>query len=275
MLCHSGPFRLAEGAVWFSDSLYWIDITEGHVYRSMGHGHSTRLELGQSVGCVLPARSGDLVVGLREGIALVRFHQGILRWLDRSLAADPQRRFNDGQIDPWGRVWIGSMRDDMRPGSGELHVYHGGALRTARTGLTIPNGLVFCRDRRVMHHVDSPRRVVETFDCLPGTVELGPVRSSFFTPDELGYPDGMCMDAEGMLWIAHWGGGCVSRWDPGSGRMLDRLDLPQANVTSCGFGGGDLGELFITTAADKSACGAVYRCRPGVRGVRVEVAACE
>jgi sugar lactone lactonase YvrE len=58
----------------------------------------------------------------------------------------------------------------------------------------------------------------------------------------------MCIDAEGMLWIALFGGGALTRWDPASGLLLERLELPCCQVTSCCFGGPNLDQLFITTA---------------------------
>ena len=58
----------------------------------------------------------------------------------------------------------------------------------------------------------------------------------------------MTIDAEGMLWIALWDGWAVSKWDPRTGRLLERIEVPAARVTSCAFGGPDLGTLYITSA---------------------------
>jgi sugar lactone lactonase YvrE len=58
----------------------------------------------------------------------------------------------------------------------------------------------------------------------------------------------MTIDEEGMLWIAHWNGWQVSRWDPVTGEKLFSIPVPVANVSSCTFGGKDLQDLYITTA---------------------------
>ncbi len=60
----------------------------------------------------------------------------------------------------------------------------------------------------------------------------------------------MCMDKEGMLWIAEWGGGCLSQWNPLSGEKLKELTLPCSNVTSCCFD--DHSNLYVTTAKSES-----------------------
>lgn len=68
-------------------------------------------------------------------------------------------------------------------------------------------------------------------------------------PDGEGFPDGMTTDAEGMLWIAHWKGWKVSRWNPATGKKLEEILVPAKHVTSCTFGGEDLDEMYITTAS--------------------------
>jgi sugar lactone lactonase YvrE len=89
-------------------------------------------------------------------------------------------------------------------------------------------------------------------------------------------PDGMCIDAEGKLWIALFGGGAVTRWDPVSGSLLERLELPCRQVTSCCFGGPNLDQLFMTTARremDAAAieaeplAGGLFQADVGVKGL--------
>ena len=67
---------------------------------------------------------------------------------------------------------------------------------------------------------------------------------------EYGVPDGMTIDADGLLWVAHWGGFGVYIWDPDTGKLVDKVDVPAPNVASCTFGGIGDSRLFITTALD-------------------------
>ena len=46
-----------------------------------------------------------------------------------------------------------------------------------------------------------------------------------------GAPDGMTMDAEGCVWSARWGGGCLVRYAP-DGRELSRVQFPARKVSS-------------------------------------------
>jgi D-xylonolactonase len=82
-------------------------------------------------------------------------------------------------------------------------------------------------------------------------------------------PDGLTIDTNGNLWIAFFGGACVRHYDAG-GNLLQQVDLPTPNITSCIFGGPDFGDLFITSAGgkanDDSAAGALFRIQPEVGG---------
>ena len=86
----------------------------------------------------------------------------------------------------------------------------------------------------------------------------------------------MSIDAEGKLWVAHWGGWCICRWDPLTGNLLQKVSLPVSQPTSCAFGGPDLNTLYITSAstelwadalAKEPAAGALFEFKPNVGGV--------
>ena len=264
------PCRLGEGVVPDGPGhVLWVDIPAGCVLRKSTEGGSLqRVEIGQSVGCVFPSERGGYIAGLREGIATFDFERGITGWIDWSIAADPETRCNDGAIDRRGRLWVGVMRDDQREGSGSLiRIGDGGSPRVAREGLTVPNGIAWSADGRLMYHIDSPRRVVEAIEFDEDRGELGSVVRTICTPEQWGYPDGMTIDSEGLLWVSHWGGGRLSRWDPGSGNCEGEIVVPASNVTSCAFAGEGSRDLYITTARDGGRSGGeVYVCRPGPTG---------
>ena len=103
-------------------------------------------------------------------------------------------------------------------------------------------------DSRVFYHIDTPRFVVRAFDYSVDEGVLTNARNVIQIDPSLGAPDGMTIDTEGMLWIAHWGGGRLSRWNPFLGKMLMEVLLPVSKITSCTFGGRLMDELFVTSA---------------------------
>jgi sugar lactone lactonase YvrE len=63
-----------------------------------------------------------------------------------------------------------------------------------------------------------------------------------------GYPDGMTVDSEGHIWVAHWGGGRISRFTP-DGELDRAIALPARQVTNITFAGPDLDRMFVSSAA--------------------------
>jgi sugar lactone lactonase YvrE len=131
-----------------------------------------------------------------------------------------------------------------------------------------------------MYHIDSPTRKVQSysFDHKTGTIVFE--KTAITIPQEAGTPDGMCIDEEGMLWIAQWNGFGVYRWDPVNGKLLEKIDVPVPQVSNCAFGGPGYDQLFITTAREGFSpeliakypdSGSIYIARPGVRGVRKNI----
>ena len=108
------------------------------------------------------------------------------------------------------------------------------------------NGPTFSVDGRTLFHTDSPLRTIYAFDVSPDG-ELSNKRVWAKFADDEGYPDGMTTDAEGQVWIAHWGGSRVTQRDA-TGRVLQTIRLPVPHVTNVAFGGRDLTDLYISTA---------------------------
>jgi sugar lactone lactonase YvrE len=143
------------------------------------------------------------------------------------------------------------MALDERPGAGSLYLLKpDGTAEVKVTGVGVSNGLAWSPDHRTLYYIDSPTRQVRAFDFDPATGSLSNGRVAFSIPAEEGFPDGMTIDREGMLWIGHWDGWQVARWDPASGEKLLGLKLPAARITSCTFGGEQLDDLFVTSARE-------------------------
>jgi sugar lactone lactonase YvrE len=174
---------------------------------------------------------------------------GSLTWLVRW----PREgcRGNDAAVDAQGRLWVGTMRYDEAAGGGRLRRVDGdGQVVDVLEDVTVSNGTGWSPDGRRMYYVDSPTRRVDVFDVDPST-GLVSGRRPFVTLDARtrGWPDGLCVDAYGCVWLALWAGGAVRRYTPTA--RLDRvIELPTTNTTACTFGGPRHTDLYITTARD-------------------------
>jgi sugar lactone lactonase YvrE len=126
-----------------------------------------------------------------------------------------------------------------------------------------------------MYYVDTPRETVDAFDYDPDTGAATSRRTFADLHDVAGRPDGLTVDEQGGVWVAMARGWAVRRFLP-DGTPDVVVDVDAYRVTSCTFGGADLGELYITTAsfgqderelAGQPHAGTVLRCRPGVHGL--------
>ena len=247
------PNQLGEGLHWDvqRQCLWGVDIQACTVWRwHEASGQVDRWALDQRVGWVLPHGNAELMLGLQAGVALAPADApGQYRMLVQPFAHNLGLRLNDAKADSTGAVWCGSLNndDESQPLGALYRLATDGSWHTMDSGYQVANGPALDEARGVMLHTDSARQTIYRFDCdaQTGTLSNKTVWR-VFTPAE-GYPDGMCFDAEGALWVAHWGGACVSRFAL-DGTLLARVSLPCAHVTNVCFGGAGLDRLFVTTA---------------------------
>ncbi|MCM3783018.1 SMP-30/gluconolactonase/LRE family protein [Neobacillus mesonae] len=270
---------LGEGPSWDAEEkrLFWVDI-EGHKLHSYkpDTGQDTMYEVGQQIGAVVPFEDNRVIVALKKGFHIYDLATGSLTLIGNPESDRDDNRFNDGKCDPEGRFWAGTMSLSDKKNQGSLYcLTNEGQIKTVLKGVSLSNGLGFSPDNKLMYYIDTPTGNVDQFDFNADTAELSNRRTIFSLPEGTGFPDGMTVDAEGMVWVAHYGGSQVSRWNPHTGEQLESIKVPAEQVTSCCFGGEDLGELYITTARnglseDKLAAtphaGGLFRVRPGVKG---------
>ena len=268
-LAHHG-----EGPCWLARTgeLAWVDMLAGRVLAtSLARGTTQVIDIpGPVAAIVRPRAAGGLIVATETGIVLLDDHELATPLCE--IVTEPGIRMNDGGCDPQGRFWCGSMAYDETPGAGSLYrVEADGSFATALTGVTISNGLDWSDDGSTAFYIDSAPGRIDTFAFDGATGELSERTSFADIESSLGLPDGLTIDAEGGVWVALWDGGAVRRYAP-DGTLDAVVPLPCGRVTACAFGGDDLDELFITTSrlglppgADPSG-GALFRCRPGVRG---------
>jgi sugar lactone lactonase YvrE len=271
---------LGEGALWHAQSqvLYWVDIMGNrvHVYDPATRKDRV-IDVGQPVGTIVPRKSGGVMLALQHGFASLDLKSEKLEIVSDPESHLPGNRFNDGKCDPAGRFWAGTMSRSDTPAAGSLYRLDADLQVYKMEGnITCSNGIAWSLDRRTMYYIDTMTMTVVAYDYNDASGAIANKRVVITCTSEHGLPDGMSIDAEGMLWIAHWDGSSVRRWDPKTGKLLRSIAIPAARATSCAFGGKNLDQLYITSArigldADALArqphAGALFLANPGVRGV--------
>ena len=264
---------LGEGPIWHEGKLWWVDISGGDLLSfDPATGDKSSWKPGGQLGTIVPRSSGGWLIAGDTGFFFFDPVTGQRDDLDSPLATMMNGRFNDGKCDPSGRFFAGTIDMDGHAAFFRLDPN----LRWERllTDVTISNGLTWWEDK--FYYIDSKLRRVDVFDTNAETGAITNRRLAFSTEQLPGLPDGMTIDRDGTLWIAFYGGAQVVGFDRETGATLATIPVPALQPTACWFGGEDLGDLYITTAAqsmndDDQAryplSGSLFRCRPGSIGL--------
>jgi sugar lactone lactonase YvrE len=261
---------LPEGPYWdaVAGGLYWVDIPAGRVHFLDESGAQRSWDAGQPVGAVV-VRAGDgLVLAVRDGFVALDTATGQISALAGVEADRPDNRMNDGACDRAGRFFAGTTAEDHTPEAGALYrLDPDHAVTRVVADVTISNGIGWSPGEHLMYYVDSPTRRVDVFDYDPASGAIEDRRTFARVQAGDADPDGLAVDVDGGVWVALWGGSAVHRYDA-DGRLDRVLEVPHVNVTSCGFGGPGLDQLYVTAAAGAGAAeGALYRGQAGVAGL--------
>lgn len=244
------PTILGEGPIWSVEdrTLHWLDIFRPsiNVY-DPATGRNRVIPVAETIYAAGFAQGAGYIASLDSGFALLGRDGQVQRRI-----ADPNAgravNFNDGRVDRRGRFWSGTMARDWTSPIGSLWRLGGNGMATEMaTGVILANGIGFSPDDRMLYFTDFARRIVfaYSFDLESGS--LGQPKVLITLDEKDGKPDGLTVDAEGHVWVAHWDGWCVTRHDP-DGREVARIAFPVQRPTSVAFGGNDLSTLYVTSA---------------------------
>ena len=204
-----------------------------------------------------------LIVSMRDRKLLRREHDGSL-----TLHADLSRlapwHLNDMLVDHDGRAWVGNFGFDLMGGAPAcptvlICVEPDGRARIAAGELGFPNGMVLTPDGHTLIVAETTMNRLSAFTVSGSS--LGPRRTwaSFGEPPSstdvtallaqaVVVPDGICLDADGAVWVADPIHTRLIRVAEG-GRILDEFPTGTLGVFACMLGGDDGHTLFACAAA--------------------------
>ena len=239
-----------ECPVWDDEShtLYWTDCS-GHKFFRYRGGNPELL------------RDGLEITGFRlnePGGYTIANTSGVWLWDGDSdpvlLCAEAEGhrcQMNDCAADPAGRFIGGTCFYDPNqdyPRGKLIRIDLDGTSAVLDEGFHLSNGLAFSPDQHTLYFADSVARRIYAYDYSVEKGSAGNRRTFVQVPLDQGLPDGLSVDAEGFVWAAHWYGSCVARYDP-DGKLERRIEVPAKQASSLTFGGPDLTDIYITSAA--------------------------
>ena len=259
--------RVGEGAVWSADeqAVYWCDINRFLIHRFEIASATVRSFFFDEpvTALALTTEAGTLLAALGSRLILWRPATDERRDHGFRLPGSPAVRFNDGRPDPRGDFWIGSMANNVRPdgeggdvppGLGKLFRVRAGDARVMVEPVGIANTLCWSPDRKLFYFADTLANLVSVYAYDEATGDISDGRP-FFRDFARGLPDGSAMDAEGCLWNARFGGGCVVRVRPDGAMIASSRCRPSTSPPA--RSAGRTSRPYITTAG--------YGGKPGQR----------
>ncbi len=248
---------LGEGPVWDSRSgdLYWVDIRRRRISR---YNFVKKRQTGvwitpNRTGCVaLTNDPQKLLVVAREDVFVLDLQSGVTSEI-ASLPIDTARfRANDGRVDAKGRLWVGTMIDDVHePDSfsgGQLfRVDPDGTIDCANYDFELPNGIDWNKDNTLMYMNDTTTLSTYCFDFDLAAGRLSNKRVFYDHSGGEGFPDGLSVDSDGCIWSAQWDGWNI-RQISSDGELLQEFRMPIRRPSSAAFFGPQMSHIAITSA---------------------------
>lgn len=235
---------LGEGPLWHPkrQALFWFDILNMRLYGE-GRGH----QFSEMVSAAGWLDHDNLLIASETQLFTYHLETGAQKHIVPLEENNAVTRSNDGRADPFGGFWIGTMGKHMEKGAGAVHRYYRGTVETLYRDVTVSNAICFSPDKRFAHFTDThTRQVMRVVLDAEGWPKAAP--EVFVDTRAQGYfPDGAVIDAQGCLWVAHWGHGRIACYDV-QGAFIGAVGVPARQASCPAFGGKDLDQLYVTSA---------------------------
>ncbi|ESQ86292.1 hypothetical protein AEAC466_03585 [Asticcacaulis sp. AC466] len=246
-----GGAILGEGPLWSApdNTVYWVDIRGKKLNAlRLADNSAQSWDMPDLINWIVPRRSGGFLVGILRTVHALTLDPFTLTPLLTVEADQTENRLNDAKVDAAGRLWTGTMHMPFNKKTAALYRIDADlSLHRMDAPYLCTNGPAFSRDGRRMYHNETAENLVYVFDLAPDGALSGKRVFAHFAPG-VGSPDGLTVDADDGVWVAHYNGGRISRYTP-DGKLDFDITIPAKQVTSLTFAGAGLDRLFVTSAA--------------------------
>jgi sugar lactone lactonase YvrE len=243
--CHLG-----EGPTYdvSTDTAWWFDILERRLFEArIGSGAITIHSLHMMASALARIDAARQLIVAENGLYIRTIANGRMDLFAPLEAGNPLTRSNDARVHPSGTLWFGTMGRNAEPRMGAIYALHGGRTSRLFADVTIPNAICFAPSGDIGYFADTADNVMYRvpLDAASGLPVGDPV--PFIAHSGIGGLDGAVVDADGLIWNARWGGGCVDVYDS-TARRLYSLRVPASQSSCPAFIGRDLSRLLVTSA---------------------------
>ncbi|MBR0870462.1 SMP-30/gluconolactonase/LRE family protein [Bradyrhizobium tropiciagri] len=243
--CHLGEGPTYDLA---TDTAWWFDIRERRLFEHrFAEARTITHELPRMASALARIDGARQLILADDGLYVRHLPDGRTELFAALEADNPATRSNDARVHPSGTFWLGTMGLRAEQGAGAIYALHRGRIRRLYPDITIPNAICFSPAGDIGYFADTATNLLYRVPLDPSTgLPVGePV--VFIKHEGVGGIDGAVVDAEGLIWNARWGGGCVDVYDP-AGRRLRSLRVPAKQSSCPAFVGRDFSRVLVTSA---------------------------
>jgi sugar lactone lactonase YvrE len=243
--CHLG-----EGPTYdtTTDTAWWFDILEGRLFEAhLATGQVRIHQLGKMASALARIDANSQLIAAEDGLYIRSVADGAMTLYRPLEAENALTRSNDARVHPSGTFWIGTMGRRAERGAGAIYALHRGDLSQLFAHITIPNAICFSPDGALGYFADTRKNELYrvALDAATGLPRGAP--AMLVKHHGIGGIDGAVVDADGLIWNARWGGGCIDVYSP-TGEHLRSLHVPARQSSCPAFVGPDLSRLLVTSA---------------------------
>jgi sugar lactone lactonase YvrE len=244
--CHLGEGPTFDPT---TDTAWWFDILERTLFQAdLASGIVTSYALPVMASVLAVVDDNSQLLATENGLYVRDIADGRLT-LHTPLESDnAATRSNDGRTHACGALWIGTMGRKAERGMGAIYHFYRGELKLLYAGVTIPNAICFSPDGATAYFTDTKEAILQRVAIDPATaMPIGNPTPLYDHRGATGGLDGAVVDAQGLIWNARWGGGCVDVYTP-EGERVRSVRVP-AKQSSCPvFVGAKFDRLLVTSA---------------------------
>ncbi len=241
---------LGEGTLWVKEhnSIYFVDIKKKKICSlNIKNKKKKIFKVNKEVGFIAHIKDHIFILGLQGEIRIQNLKS---KKVLKSIPIEPKlklNRINDGKTDPAGNLWFGTMDNlERKIEKGSLYKLDKNLkLTRVDKNYRITNGPAFI-DKYNFYHTDSPKKIIYKIKINKNNKIIKKKIFKKLSPEE-GVPDGMTVDKNKNLWVAHFHGACISVFNKNA-KLIHRIQFPAKNITNCAFGGKNNKELYVSTA---------------------------
>ena len=241
---------LGEGTLWVREhnSIYFTDIKKRKIYSlNIKTKKKNIYKVNKEIGFLAHIKGYIFILGLQGELRIQNLKsKKILKTINIE-SNIKLNRINDGKTDPTGNLWFGTMDNlERKIEKGSLYKLDKKLnLIKVDKNYRITNGPAFI-DQFNFYHTDSAKKKIYKIKINKNNKIINKKIFKKFSIQD-GVPDGMTLDKNNNLWVAHFHGACISVFNSRA-KLVHKINFPAKNITNCTFGGKNNSELYVTTA---------------------------